>query len=76
MNRISKQLIEDVLTFGVIVCLTAMTTIAILNAVYPKEPAAMEREAIEPRVHLPSKCNEFYNTGTDEWQRCMMVEKR
>jgi sensor domain CHASE-containing protein len=76
MNRLTKQVIEDVLTLGVILCLTGMTVVAILDAVYPNVPAAMEREAIESRVHLPSKCREFYNTSTDEWQRCMMVEKR
>ena len=24
-------------------------------------------------IHLPTKCAEFYNSGTDEWKECMQV---
>jgi len=76
MNTITKQLIEDVLTLAVIVCLLAMTTIAILDATYPNVPDAMEPQATKAKVHLPSICKEYYDSSTDEWQRCMLVEKR
>ena len=43
---------------------------AVFNAPYPTE---QEPKDIE-RIHLPSKCAEYYNTGTDDWVRCMYVE--
>jgi hypothetical protein len=28
------------------------------------------------KMHLPTKCREFYDTGTDEWCECMQVGRK
>ena len=46
---------------------------AIISTVQPTEAPCIE--AIE-REHLPSKCKEYYDTGTVEWAECMGVERK
>ena len=67
---------EDIL-LAIGMCLFILLLFAaILDAVYPNGDDAIERGVEAREFHLPSKCKEYYNTGTDEWQRCMLVEKR
>lgn len=37
------------------------------------ETAEREPVPLEERIHLPTKCKEFYNDGTDRWIECMGV---
>jgi hypothetical protein len=76
MSPIGRQLCYDAAILVFTMVFTALFTIAVLDAVYP--PNVLERGVKTTRnaIHLPTKCKEYYSLGTDEWNKCMGVEKK
>lgn len=68
-----EDMIERVILLGICLVVVAFAY-AVLATVTPAEGAV-------PEVHVeterrPSKCAEFYNSGTHEWKECMGVGLR
>ena len=76
MNKTTKDLLIDLAMAVSMILFVLLLMTAILDAVYPHSANAMEPGVNKQAVHLPTICKEFYNDGTDQWQRCMLVEKR
>ena len=52
-----------------ITMLNSCDSVDILEQAHPE----VEPMTVTERVHLPTKCKEFYNDGTDRWVECMGV---
>jgi hypothetical protein len=68
-----EQLIEYLLLAGIGV-MTVAFAYAILDATSKNVKCCIVKD--NASVHLPSKCKEYYNSGTDEWSKCMLVEAK
>ena len=73
---VMKWMIEDLIFLLGVFVLAAVVSFAIVTTAQEIRDEVTEPAQVEESVHLPSKCAEFYDSGTDEWKECMLVEEK
>jgi cell division protein FtsL len=59
-----------------IILLFLSLSIAVIKTAYSIQENVDNSIKERQRTHLPTKCSEYYDNGTEEWQECMLVEKK
>ena len=63
---------EKILIIFIIILFTSLSH-AVIKTAYEIGQKIEERTEQRSRLHLPSKCRQHYNDGTNRWKECMGV---